>query len=148
MRLVWALDHAVRHLSRMMESRLGITGPQRLVLRVVGQRPGVSAGALAEFLHLDSSTLSGHLKRLEELALIVRAPDPDDARRTVVTLTAEGRRLDVRTPGTLEAAVEATLADTRASELAEVERFLTRLEREMHAQARATSARARRRKGS
>jgi DNA-binding MarR family transcriptional regulator len=142
MRLVWALDHSIRHLSRMMESHLGVTGPQRLVLRVVGKRPGVSAGALAEFMHLDSSTLSGHLNRLEQLGLIIRAAHVDDARRTSVTLTREGRNFDVKTPGTVEAAVEATLANTTGHDLAVVERFLGRLEQEIRTQAHATSSRA------
>ena len=35
-----------------MERSLGITAPQRLVLRCVGKFPGVSAGRLATLLHL------------------------------------------------------------------------------------------------
>ena len=38
MRLLWSIEHGLQRLSKRMEAELGITGPQRLVLRVVGQR--------------------------------------------------------------------------------------------------------------
>ena len=44
MQQLWSLDHSLQQLSRTMRSRYGITGPQRLVLRVVGTYPGISAG--------------------------------------------------------------------------------------------------------
>src|ERR1043166_1406830 len=35
MRAVWALDHALRSRSKRMKREIGLTGPQRLVLRLV-----------------------------------------------------------------------------------------------------------------
>ena len=52
---------------KRMEQRSGVTGPQRLVLRVVGLFPGISAGALARLLHVHPSTLTGVLHRLRSL---------------------------------------------------------------------------------
>jgi hypothetical protein len=46
MRLLWAVEHGIGRISRHMEQALGLTGPQRLVVRLLGQRPGISAGAL------------------------------------------------------------------------------------------------------
>ena len=63
MRTLWALDHALQSASKRMESRLRVTAPQRLVVRIVGRYPGVSAGELSEILHLHPSTLTGILGR-------------------------------------------------------------------------------------
>src|ERR1700761_877276 len=76
MRLLWAVDHALQSNSKRMETALGVTGPQRLVIRLVGQRPGISAGELAELLHVHPSTLTGILSRLEQRGAVVRKPDP------------------------------------------------------------------------
>ena len=63
MRLLWAVDHGLQTRSKRMAVGLGITGPQRLVLRIVGRFPGISAGQLSRILHLDPSTLTGILRR-------------------------------------------------------------------------------------
>lgn len=135
MRRIWAVDHAARHLSRMMETHLGVTGPQRLVVRIVGQRPGVSPGELGTLLHLDPSTLTGHLQTLSEAGIIDRRTAENDARRAEIYLTPKGKRLDVQTPGTVEAAVEAALIGVTDKTLVEVERFLERLVEELSQQA-------------
>src|SRR5689334_23622938 len=41
MRLLWSIEHGLQRMSKRMENEIGITGPQRLVLRVVGQYPGL-----------------------------------------------------------------------------------------------------------
>ena len=50
MNVVWRLDHALRSTSKQMKTRLGVTGPQRLVIRMIGKHPGIDAGELAELL--------------------------------------------------------------------------------------------------
>ena len=70
MRLIWALVHALQSASKRMATKVGMTGPQRLVIRIVGQRPGLSAGELAEILHVHPSTLTGVLQRLGQRGLI------------------------------------------------------------------------------
>lgn len=111
MRLLWALDHALQRTSRRMEARVGVTGPQRLVIRIVARFPGIPAGRLAEILHVDPSTLTGILDRLERQGMLARRSDPRDRRRVRLGLTAKGRRLDVGTEGTVEAAVRDALAE-------------------------------------
>jgi DNA-binding MarR family transcriptional regulator len=110
MRLIWALDHGLQSLSKQMHATLGLTGPQRVALRVLGRRPGISAGALANVLRIHPSTLTGVLHRLEVKGLVRRAPDAADRRRTLLRLTSRGRRFDTRTPGTVEAVVARVLA--------------------------------------
>jgi DNA-binding MarR family transcriptional regulator len=128
MRSIWALDHALQKASKRMESSLGVTGPQRLALRIVGRFPGISAGELAGILHVDPSTLTGILKRLEGRKLVVRKADPADRRRTRLGLTAAGRRLDSATvKGTVEAGIREALHGTTGAQLATVDRVLSRV---------------------
>lgn len=110
MRLIWALDHGLQSMSKRMDASLGLTGPQRVALRVLGRRPGITAGGLAGILRVHPSTLTGVLHRLEEKGLVRKASDPHDGRRTRLALTARGRRLDVPSPGTVEAVVGRVLA--------------------------------------
>lgn len=109
MRALWALDHALQSASKRMEKALGVTAPQRLVVRIVGRFPGISAGEVSEILHLHPSTLTGILKRLARRGLVARRADPADARRALLELTAKGREVDRMRAGTAEAAVRAAL---------------------------------------
>jgi len=109
MRLLWAVDHSLQSASKRMESVFGITGPQRLVVRIVGRFPGIAAGRVAEILHVHPSTLTGILKRLEMRGVLQRRSDPRDARRALFGLTAKGRKLDTVKTGTVELAVRRVL---------------------------------------
>ena len=109
MRALWALDHALQSASKRMEATRGVTAPQRLVLRIVGRFPGISAGEAAEILYLHPSTLTGVLKRLERRGLLARRQDPADGRRALLQLTAKGRGVDRLRNGTVEAAVRRAL---------------------------------------
>jgi DNA-binding MarR family transcriptional regulator len=127
LRLLWAVDHGLTKLSKRMERTLGVTGPQRLVIRLVGQNPGISAGALAETLHLHPSTLTGILRRLTERRAIERTVDPADARRAQFRLTPKGEELDEVRTGTVETCVRRALVGLADRDLASVERVLTRI---------------------
>ncbi|XXS76282.1 MarR family transcriptional regulator [Sorangium sp. So ce131] len=109
MKLLWAVDHGLQSTSKRMEAKMGVTGPQRLVIRIVGRYPGISAGQLAEIMQLHPSTLTGVLKRLQERGIIERRMDPNDGRRALLGLTARGRELDSLRTGTVEAAVRQAL---------------------------------------
>src|SRR5712671_1872355 len=109
MRMLWALDHALQSASKRMEVSFGLTGPQRLVVRIVGRFPGIAAGRLAEILHVHPSTLTGVLRRLEGRGILQRRPDPRDARRALFMLTAKGRKVDTIRTGTVEQAVRRVL---------------------------------------
>jgi DNA-binding MarR family transcriptional regulator len=115
MRVIWALDHGLQRMSKRLEGELGVTGPQRLVLRIVGRLPGISAGDLARVLHVHPSTLTGILRRLEVRGLVLREPDPSDGRRALLRLSPRGRRLDVTQEGTVEAVVKRVLGKTPPS---------------------------------
>jgi DNA-binding MarR family transcriptional regulator len=117
MRLLWELDNRLQSTSKRMEARLGVTGPQRLVIRIVGRFPGIPAGHLARLLHVHASTLTGILQRLERHGFIRRRSDPRDGRRSLFGLTDKGRLFDVETEGTIEAAISAALAQATPDQL-------------------------------
>lgn len=133
MRSLWALDHELLKASKAMRRRLGVTGPQRLVVRIVGRYPGISAGELASILHLHPSTLTGVLKRLGERGLLARRTDALDGRRALFTLAAGGRALERRKRGTIEGKVRGVLQALDERDIATAETVLRAVARSLHA---------------
>lgn len=127
LRRVWELNHALAQLSSKMERTIGVTAQQRLVLRCVGKRPGITASELAGLLHLDRGTVSASLARLTERGLMLGCDDPTDGRRVALALTASGRKLDVTSTGTVEHAVDSLLRHTPPAEIEAAALVLSRL---------------------
>jgi MarR family transcriptional regulator, organic hydroperoxide resistance regulator len=117
LQLIWAVDHALQKTSKRMKSAIGVTGPQRLVIRIVARFPGIPAGQIAQLLQVHPSTLTGILKRLERQGLIRRRTDPKDRRRAFLGITEKGKRIDAVRSGTVEAAVERVIARTPRAKL-------------------------------
>jgi DNA-binding MarR family transcriptional regulator len=109
MRLLWSIEHGLQRMSKRMEGELGITGPQRLVLRVVGQFPGLSAGELADIVRLHPSTITGILQRLVARGLLERKRDPGDSRRARLRLKPAAVAFTRTSKGTVEKAVRQAL---------------------------------------
>jgi DNA-binding MarR family transcriptional regulator len=109
LQLLWDISHELESISKRMRSTVGVTGPQRLVLRLVAHYERPSPGILAEALRVHPSSLTGVLRRLERAGLIRRARDPEDGRRAIVSLTPKGLRLNDRQEGTAESAVRRAL---------------------------------------
>jgi MarR family transcriptional regulator, organic hydroperoxide resistance regulator len=127
MQLLWALVHALERTSKRMSGDIGVTGPQRLVLRVVGLFPGLSAGDLAAIMHIHPSTLTGVLQRLAAQRLLTRIDDPSDRRRAVLRLTAAGTRINSTGRGTVEWAVAKALDGVSDRDQAAARRVLSKL---------------------
>jgi DNA-binding MarR family transcriptional regulator len=114
LRLLWAIEHGLQRMSKRMEASLGVTGPQRLVLRIVGRFPGLSAGDLAHVVQLHPSTITGILQRLVGRGLLVRERDPEDNRRVRLRLKPRGRLFTrALQGGTVERAVTRALGRSR-----------------------------------
>lgn len=117
MRSLWRLNHALERVSRGMETSLGVTAQQRMMIRCVGKYPGMTASQLAAQFHLDAGTVSTALERLERKGLLQRRRDHRDRRRVTLGLTAAGRAIDRDVPGTVEHAVEALLGALSADDV-------------------------------
>jgi DNA-binding MarR family transcriptional regulator len=105
MQVLWRLVHGLEQRSKRMAVRTGITGPQRLVIRLVGLDPRISASELAALLHVHRSTVTGVLRRLERQGLLSRRPYARDRRRTELTLSARGQKVNRMRGDTAEASI-------------------------------------------
>jgi DNA-binding MarR family transcriptional regulator len=132
MQQLWAVAHALQRVSKHMASNIGLTGPQRMALLMVGRRPGITAGELAAVLHLHPATLTGILDRLTRARLIKYERDAADARRLRLTLTPRGRAANRRRVATVESAVRQVVAEASAADVAATARVLTRLAESLH----------------
>lgn len=127
MQVLWALAHALEARSKRMHRDLGITGPQRLLLRVVGQSPGCGPGEAARRLSLNPGTVSRLAAGLERKKLVRRELDRADGRKQRLVLTARGKLLNGRHRGTVEGAVREALAGATPSEVRLARKFIRRL---------------------
>lgn len=118
MQRLWTLTHSLEVRSKRMAKELGVTGPQRLVVRLIGQAPGMSARDIAQTLGIHPSTLTGILARLEKQGLIRREVDDNDRRRAQFDLTHAGKRIDRDRKGTVEAAVRRAMGRAAPSVIA------------------------------
>lgn len=109
MRLLWSVEHGLQSMSKRMQATLGITGPQRLVLRIVTARPGLSAGELARIVHLHPSTITGILQRLIKKGLLRSERDRRDSRRVRLHSYAAANGFVAASTGTVESAVTRAL---------------------------------------
>jgi DNA-binding MarR family transcriptional regulator len=66
-----------------------------MLLGQISRNPGVGVSGLAELEGTTQPTISTQVKRLETAGFVARAADPEDARRSGLSLTALGaKRLD------------------------------------------------------
>jgi DNA-binding MarR family transcriptional regulator len=84
---------AINRLYKPMLDRMGITYPQYLVLSALGENDGITIGAIAERLSLESSTITPPVKRLEQAGLLQRTRGTVDERQVHVSLTKTGQAL-------------------------------------------------------
>jgi MarR family transcriptional regulator, organic hydroperoxide resistance regulator len=131
MRSLWGVNHALESRSARMKAQHGISGPERMVIRIVGRYPGIAAGELARVLRVHPSTITWSLKRLVRRGLVARASDANDARRALFTLTAKGLAMDGLKQGTVDAAVRSALAATSDEDVRTTVAVLERLIRSL-----------------
>jgi len=133
-RLMWSVDHELQTVSKRMVSRIGLTAPQRLAVRFVGRNPDLTPGALAGLLHVHPGTVTGIVRRLEDIGLVVRTRSSEDTRRVHLRLTPRGQVVNRRQKGTVEAAVRRVTATMTSRQLAGAARLLKRLAEELAAE--------------
>jgi len=131
MQRLWDLVHALDVRSKRMAKTMGVTGPQRLVIRVLGRSPWMTASDISGTLGMHPSTLTGILSRLESHRMIERRTDEADRRRTRFRLTPNGVEVDRERKGTVEAAVRRALGRADASIVDKAERMVELLTQEL-----------------
>lgn len=131
MQQLWSIDRGMRAISTEMRSRLGVTGPERLILRMVGYCPGISAGQLARLLRRHPSTLTGALDRLIRRRMLNGSVDEADRRRLILTLTPSGRRISRLNSGTVEAHMRQALSSVTRDHLEVASNVLAVIECEL-----------------
>jgi DNA-binding MarR family transcriptional regulator len=93
---LYATSMAINRTYKPMLDAMGITYPQYLVLNVLGEEDGMTIGAIANRLALESSTVTPLVKRLEQAGLVIRQRSQLDERHVQVRLTDAGRALLVQ----------------------------------------------------
>ncbi len=94
--LCFIMDVATRRITKFYNRRLrkfGITYNHLFILKCLWEQEGVNVKDLSKQLFLDSSSLTGHLDRMERTGLVARKDDPNDRRAVRIFLTDKGRRL-------------------------------------------------------
>ncbi|MGW6510817.1 MarR family winged helix-turn-helix transcriptional regulator [Streptomyces niveus] len=86
-----------------------------------------SQAALSKRTGIYRSDMVGVLNELTQRQLVERAPDPDDQRRNVITISTAGRRQLRRLDKVLDALHDELLAPLDAAERDQLVRLLTRL---------------------
>jgi DNA-binding MarR family transcriptional regulator len=93
---LYGASMAINRAYKPLLDALEITYPQYLVLSTLWETDGLSIGAIAERLGLDSSNVTPLVKRMEAAKLLSRERNPADERQVVVSLTDLGRGMQAR----------------------------------------------------
>jgi DNA-binding MarR family transcriptional regulator len=90
------LHSAALHLLRRLRSEddvLGVSLPRRSALSVIVQGGPIGIGALAAAEGVSAPTMSRLVDGLEHAGLVLRRPDPADARGVLVRATGRGEQI-------------------------------------------------------
>jgi len=88
------LSHTVSSLiARVYDKRFGLTIPEWRVIAIVGRFPGLSAVEVAERTMLDKVAISRAVTKLIKANRIDRQFADADRRRSILTLSEEGRKV-------------------------------------------------------
>ena len=110
------LSHLVAHVFADVSRGRDLTPQQAQLLCTLIEGP-VGMTELGRLLHLEKSSLTGLVDRVERRGLVARTRDPRDRRASQVALTAQGARLAAQSHEDVTARLEAL-----AGQLAPAER--------------------------
>jgi len=79
--------------SKSLVKRVGLTGPQLVILQELVHAGEVSVGEVAKAISLSQGTVTGILERMERRGLVGRRRSNTDRRRVLVQATATGKQL-------------------------------------------------------
>jgi DNA-binding MarR family transcriptional regulator len=107
--------------------RLGGPARLRLLEALAAASAPLSVSEIGEAVGVDQPRASRLVQQAVEMGLVRREADPDDARRTRVALTENGRSIVRGFRGERRTAIDAALGSFTDDERAELARLLTKL---------------------
>ena len=119
-----AYQTAVEKMDEAFCKRIGVNRTDGRCLDVIDQRPGLTAGELAEAVGLSPGAVTTALDRLEQPRLRDPHRDPDDRRRVTLQPTPEAGRLAWEAYGPLGEMGGPMIAELSDEQLEAVIRFL------------------------
>lgn len=117
---------AVRLSSRASESSVGLSAAQLFVLQRLAERDGLSISELASETLTHQSSVSVVVAKLVARRLVRRAISTRDRRRTILSLTAKGRRVLAGAPEPMQVRLISALAELSDADVARLARLLAR----------------------
>lgn len=96
-------------------------------LQILAAEDGMSQSALAAILHVSKPSVTTMLQKMERSGLVQRRPDSGDQRKTLIFVTAEGRRLHAEIRSVFSEVFEASVGPMPDSDKEELRRLLQTL---------------------
>jgi DNA-binding MarR family transcriptional regulator len=125
--LLKRLGFAVKEQTMAAYEKTGLHPYHHAILLVLDEGSRETQGSIADALGYDRGQLVGLLDELEERGLIERRRDPDDRRRHLVSLTADGTRTLRRLRAVSSSIEDGFLAPLDEHERADLHALLLRL---------------------
>jgi DNA-binding MarR family transcriptional regulator len=98
--LPYRLSILSNRVSRAIAARyadtFGLTIPEWRIIAVLGRRPGLTAKEVAEATEMDKVAVSRAVAKLVESKRVAARADRDDARKQLLSLTAQGESVHAR----------------------------------------------------
>jgi MarR family transcriptional regulator for hemolysin len=108
-------------------SHHGVRVGQHIVLSVLWEKDGLTPGEIARRLQVATPTIVNTATRMEEAGLLVRKPDPADARLVRLHLTPRGRSVRAPVQDARAALEQHATATLTAAELDHLRAALTKI---------------------
>ncbi len=90
--------------SKKLEKRVGLTGPQLVILQEIARGEEVTPGEIARAVSLSQATVTGILERMEKRGLIARQRSRQDKRCIMVRITVTGQKILEEAPPLMQEA--------------------------------------------
>ncbi|MGB5986633.1 MAG: MarR family transcriptional regulator [Desulfobacterales bacterium] len=92
--------------SRQLVKRVGLTGPQLLILQEISSLGKVTVGEIAQAVSLSQATVTGILDRMEKRELIARKRSEHDKRKMMIRITPSALQVLKAAPPLMQEAFE------------------------------------------
>ncbi|MBB6672438.1 MarR family winged helix-turn-helix transcriptional regulator [Cohnella nanjingensis] len=132
--LLETLFKSTHQIHRQLAARLSdseippfLTGPRMRFLRVVLQAGEIRMSDLAASLGIKARTVTQFVDALEQENVIVRVPDPDDRRATLIRIVEEAKPIIMKTAVAMREASEAVAGSLPADKRAQLIELLIQL---------------------